>query len=149
VDAEDTSPSGVALAYGGFWRRLLAALIDSLVFVVVNTAFQVLAGGADAAGLLGLAAGLAYEVGMTASRFQATLGKLALGLRVVDRDGRRLTVGRSLGRWAAKLLSAVLLGIGFLMIAVTRRKRGLHDMIAGTLVLRMAPDTGPAVRLPS
>ena len=62
---------------------------------------------------------------------------------------RRLTFANSLGRWAAKILSAVLLGIGFLMVAFTHRKRGLHDMLAGTLVVRMAPETGPATRLPA
>jgi uncharacterized RDD family membrane protein YckC len=149
MGAEDTSSVGVAVAYGGFWRRVGATIIDGLIFVVVNGLFYVGGTASEAASGLGIVAGILYEVGMTASRLQATLGKLALGLRVVDRDGRRLTVARALGRWLAKIVSALLLCIGYLMVAFTPRKRGLHDMLAGTLVLRMAPDTGPATKLPA
>ena len=69
------------------------------------------------------------------SAWQATIGKLALGIRVTDLDGARISFPRALGRYPAKYLSAVIFGIGFLMVAWTRRKQGLHDMIAGTLVL--------------
>jgi uncharacterized RDD family membrane protein YckC len=73
---------------------------------------------------------------MTASSCQATLGKMALGLKVVDADGRRLSVHHSVGRYLAKILSVLPLAAGYLMIGFTERKRGLHDMIGGTLVLR-------------
>ncbi|MSP48513.1 MAG: RDD family protein [Alphaproteobacteria bacterium] len=149
MNAEDTPPTDVAVAYGGFWRRVLAGIIDGIIFAVLNGLFHIGGGGVEAAGGLSALVGLLYEVGMTASRYQATIGKLALGLRVVDNEGRRLTFARSLGRWFAKILSALLFGIGFLMVAFTHRKRGLHDMLAGTLVLRMAPDTGPATKLPA
>lgn len=69
------------------------------------------------------------------SAWQATLGKLALGIRVTDMQGARISLPRALGRYPAKYLSAIVLGIGFLMVAWTRRKQGLHDMIVGTLVL--------------
>ena len=69
------------------------------------------------------------------STWQATPGKLALGIRVTDLHGTRISLPRALGRYPAKYLSAILFGIGFLMVAWTRRKQGLHDMIAGTLVL--------------
>jgi uncharacterized RDD family membrane protein YckC len=149
MSGEDPSSTGVAVAYGGFWRRVGATLIDGVLFAVLNGILVVGLGGPESAGGISVLAGIAYEAGMTASRHQATLGKLALGLRVVDSNGRRLTFGHALGRWLAKLVSALLLSIGFLMVAFTDRKRGLHDMLAGTLVLRMAPDTGPATRLPA
>ncbi|MGB3271206.1 MAG: RDD family protein [Rhodanobacter sp.] len=69
------------------------------------------------------------------SPWQATLGKLALGIRVTDMEGRRIGIGRALLRYLAKFLSAFILCIGFLMVAWTRRKQGLHDMLCGTLVL--------------
>jgi uncharacterized RDD family membrane protein YckC len=69
------------------------------------------------------------------SPWQATVGKLALGIRVTDMQGQRLTLGRALIRYPAMLLSQVILCIGYIMVAFTQRKQGLHDMIAGTLVL--------------
>lgn len=79
------------------------------------------------------------------SVWQATPGKLALGIRVTDMQGARISLPRALGRYPAKYLSAIILGIGFLMVGWTRRKQGLHDMIAGTLVLNgRAGDFKPA-----
>jgi len=69
------------------------------------------------------------------SNWQATVGKLALGIRVTDLQGNRISFLRALGRYPAKFLSYMTLCIGFLMVAWTPRKQGLHDMIAGTLVL--------------
>jgi uncharacterized RDD family membrane protein YckC len=69
------------------------------------------------------------------SAWQATLGKLALGIRVTDMQGRRISFPRALGRYPAKYLSTIILFIGFLMVAWTKRKQGLHDLIVGTLVL--------------
>ncbi|OOG48596.1 RDD family protein [Rhodanobacter sp. C01] len=69
------------------------------------------------------------------SAWQATVGKLALGIRVTDLQGNRISFPRALGRYPAKILSGIILCIGFLMVAWTQRKQGLHDMIASTLVL--------------
>ncbi len=69
------------------------------------------------------------------SVWQATIGKLALGIRVTDMQGARISFPRALGRYPAKYLSAFILCIGFLMVAWTQRRQGLHDLIASTLVL--------------
>ena len=69
------------------------------------------------------------------SAWQATVGKWVLGIRVTDLHGNRISIARALGRYPAKLLSYLILCIGFMMVAWTQRKQGLHDMIAGTLVL--------------
>ena len=69
------------------------------------------------------------------SAWQGTVGKLALGIRVTDMSGARITLPRALGRYPAKYLSTFVFGIGFLMVAWTRRKQGLHDLVVGTLVL--------------
>ena len=69
------------------------------------------------------------------SAWQATIGKLALGIRVTDMQGARISLPRAFGRYPAKYLSAFILCIGFLMVTWTQRKQGLHDMVVGTLVL--------------
>ncbi|HWU77736.1 MAG TPA: RDD family protein [Rhodanobacter sp.] len=69
------------------------------------------------------------------SAWQATVGKLALGIRVTDLQGNRISLPRALGRYPAKYLSVIILCIGFMMAGWTRRKQALHDMICSTLVL--------------
>jgi uncharacterized RDD family membrane protein YckC len=77
-----------------------------------------------------------YFAVMESSPLQGTVGKKVLGLYVSDIDGRRLTLGRAIGRTLAKFLSSMTLGIGYIMCGFTRKKQALHDMIAGCLVLR-------------
>ncbi len=81
----------------------------------------------------------AYFVLLESSRWQATVGKRVCRLRVTDLSGRRIGIGRALGRYLGKFVSALLLGIGFLMVGWTRRKQGLHDLMADTLVMRLRP----------
>jgi uncharacterized RDD family membrane protein YckC len=83
--------------------------------------------------------GWLYYALMESSSNQGTLGKMALGLTVTDQAGQRISFGRATGRFFAKILSAMILLIGFFMIGWTARKQGLHDMIAGTLVVKRAP----------
>jgi len=64
---------------------------------------------------------------------------MALGLIVTDMDGRRISVLRALGRYFAKFLSGLILFIGYIMVAFTDRKQGLHDLLASTLVVKGKP----------
>ncbi len=145
------------MQYGGFWIRLGAYLIDFvimipvafIIFAVTGTSFSEAAAGASTSvtDLLNFVVGIAYFVGFESSSWQATPGKKALGLIVTDSNGSRITVPRAIGRYFAKILSALILLIGFIMVAFTDRKQGLHDMIAGTLVVKGQPgmagvDTG-------
>ena len=66
------------------------------------------------------------------------MGKKVLGLRVTDLNGSRISFAKATGRHFGKILSGLILGIGFIMIAFTEQKQGLHDMLAGTLVLKGA-----------
>ena len=77
-----------------------------------------------------------YFALMESSTWQATLGKKALGLEVTDLEGKRIGFGRASGRFFGKILSALILWIGFIMAGFTERKQALHDMLAGTLVIR-------------
>ena len=150
------APAG-ASPYSGFWIRFVAHLIDSAVInIVIAPVAIVLFGGYFAthhldqnqppdAGFFVLVAlfiiigGLAvwfYEALMTSSSKQGTLGKMAFRIKVTDLNGARISFGRASGRFFAKMVSSMTFTIGFLMAAFTERKQALHDMIAGTLVLR-------------
>jgi len=78
---------------------------------------------------------LLYWPWMESSSRQATLGKRALDIVVTDTDGRRVSFARAAGRNLAKIASYMIYGVGFIMIAFTKKKQGLHDMIASTLVV--------------
>jgi len=144
----------------GFWRRLAALFIDSMVvgfayYLVLIVCVVVLGvggsllmrGGNDAEGMAAMFGMMAlvyllypvisatYYVGFESSGKQATLGKMAVGIKVTDIDGRRLTLGRALLRWLAVMLNYLTLYIGYLIAAFTERKQGLHDMAVGTLVV--------------
>lgn len=82
----------------------------------------------------------AYCVLTESSTLQATLGKRALGLRVADLNGRRLKVGRAIGRYLAHMISAIPWLLGFVMVGFTTKKQALHDFLAGTVVV-VADDT--------
>jgi uncharacterized RDD family membrane protein YckC len=145
----NAQPAGQAqVAYGGFWLRLVAYIIDAIVLSVVVGIIAAIVGvklfdteNPEAAfdptlNLVSLVISWLYFALMESSERGATLGKMAVGLRVVSSSGQRLSFLNATGRYFAKLLSALILCIGFLMIAFTDRKRGLHDMIAGTLVVK-------------
>jgi len=70
------------------------------------------------------------------SAFRATPGKLVIGLKVTTHEGRRVSFLRATLRHFAKILSVLPLCFGYLLIAFTPKKQGLHDMIAGCLVVR-------------
>ncbi|RLK51687.1 putative RDD family membrane protein YckC [Alkalispirillum mobile] len=144
-------PAGVA-GYGGFWRRVLAAILDALIIGVPLALVQgaitpgiydeQLTAEAARADLIWSVVNIliwwGYSAGMHSSVYQATLGKMIMGMYVTDTAGARISFARATGRYFAEILSAMLLLIGYLMVAFTRRKQGLHDIIAGTLVLRRA-----------
>ena len=87
-------------------------------------------------GLLVLLAGnWIYHTMMESSRHQGTLGKMALGVKVTDLNGNRISFARANGRFFGKWLSGAIMNIGYLMAAFTEKKQALHDTLAGTLVV--------------
>ncbi|MBU6427738.1 MAG: trypsin-like peptidase domain-containing protein, partial [Cyanobacteria bacterium REEB65] len=136
----------------GFWIRSWAGVLDSLVLCILVTfwfGFQRLF-RPDAYPTLAtfeiaeVAATIGYLVFFLGD---GTVGMWLCGLRAVRADGGRVSLGRSFGRYLATSLSFAVLGIGFLLIAFRPDKRALHDLLAGTRVVR-APKTawGPAAR---
>ncbi len=77
-----------------------------------------------------------YYALMQASAKQATVGKMALGLKVTDIEGNRLDFGKSLVRELCKIISSAILMIGYIMAGFTEKKQALHDIIPGTLVVK-------------
>lgn len=146
--------------YGGFWIRVLAQLLDIvLVGLVIVPIGLVIAGSAMAAVvhlgpnpapeqvlpiilpmffiLIPVILGICwlYDAITTSSKMEGTVGKRIVSVRVTDLNGRRIGFGRASGRFFAKFLSQFLY-IGYIMVAFTEKKQGLHDMIAGTLVMK-------------
>jgi uncharacterized RDD family membrane protein YckC len=78
-----------------------------------------------------------YYALLESSNWQGTVGKKALGLIVTDLDGRRVSFARATGRFFSRLITGLVpLMIGYILAGITAKKQALHDMIAGTLVLR-------------
>ena len=129
--------------YAGFWKRFAAGFIDYLITAVLGGmagAILVLIYGAleGAEGIIlaaGLLASWIYFAAFESSSRQASLGKMALGIKVTDLNGRRVGFGRATGRHFGKFISIFILYIGLIMIAFTQKKQGLHDMMAGCLVV--------------
>jgi uncharacterized RDD family membrane protein YckC len=155
ASASSYPPAAQAVGYGGFWIRVLAALIDGVIVRVVAAPVALIFGGLGMAGMmtglphvglgilgggvtiiLVLFGGWLYEALMESSSYQATIGKMILGMKVTDLYGKRISFGRATGRHFAKILSGMMLCIGFIMVGLTERKQGLHDLLAGTLVRR-------------
>jgi len=77
-----------------------------------------------------------YYTFMESSKYQASIGKIVLGLKVTDTNGNKLDFTKALVRNLSKIISSMILLIGYLMAAFTEKKQALHDMIAGTLVVK-------------
>jgi uncharacterized RDD family membrane protein YckC len=127
--------------YAGFWIRFVAIFIDTLIlgaiqFVVATVLYGGIlntTGNFGFSGFMGLL-GAVYYIGMESSSLQATVGKMAVGIRVGDHEGNRITIPNAVGRYFAKILSALILLFGFIMVAWDKENQGLHDKLASTYV---------------
>lgn len=138
------TPAWGAVNYAGFWIRFVAGFIDGFVLLIPRFIITlVLIGmqlGSEAVGLFSVIFTVViywlYYAAMEGSTTQATLGGMALGLKVTDENGNRIGFGHASGRFFGKLVSWIILGIGFIMVGFTARKQGLHDIMAHTLVVK-------------
>lgn len=120
--------------YAGFWRRFLAYVLDALLLLVVT--FAILGMKGFFMPFLPLIIGWLYYTLMESSKYQATLGKIALSMKVTDMNGKRVSFARATGRYFGRILSGLILCVGYLMIVWTKQKQSLHDKLAHTLVVR-------------
>jgi uncharacterized RDD family membrane protein YckC/Tfp pilus assembly protein PilE len=127
--------TSVVPLYAGFWRRASAVILDGLVVAIPNVLIHLSLPDRPLRLLASVILGCAYYAGFHSSSLQATPGKGVFGIKVTDTEGRRISLGRAIGRYFASWLSFLVLGIGFLMAAFTQRRQALHDMICGTLVV--------------
>jgi uncharacterized RDD family membrane protein YckC len=154
------------IGYAGFWIRVVATIIDSIIvgvpflivfFIAEGSAITTYANCLNSAAatgtlpttcegsffgsigyfeLIGLVVELAYFVVLW-SQFGGTLGQRMLGLHVVEAaTGRNIGIGRAIGRFAGYVISGVALDIGFIWVAFDPQKQGWHDKIASTFVVR-------------
>ena len=124
--------------FAGFWVRLFAFWLDSVVLGLVfgPVAWATGVSGWDKAHPTAtLWIMWLYFTLMGSSRWQGSVGKKVLNIRVEDEHGGRISLLRAAARNLAKYLSAALLFIGVLMIPFTKRKQGLHDLIARCVVV--------------
>ena len=146
--------------FAGFWLRVAAYIIDYFVLGSVLAALMVFIGLAmglttaifydmeDQAnqvvivtlsailGIMGLAASWLYYAVLESGSYQGTLGKMLLNLKVTDLEGEQISFSRATGRFFGKFLSSFIIYIGYIMIGLTEKKQGLHDILAGCLVVR-------------
>ncbi len=146
------SASGVVFA--GFWLRFAAAIVDGLIiylpFKIVGAVLQYLVAQSSSnssakAGiavlgcgisLIQLVAGWLYFAKMESSPKMATIGKSVCGIKVTDMQGAPISFGTASGRYFGKIVSAIILYVGFMMAGWTQKKQALHDIMASTLVVK-------------
>ncbi|HWN38781.1 MAG TPA: RDD family protein [Gammaproteobacteria bacterium] len=128
-------------SYAGFWRRFAAYAIDYLLLwlasaalIITATLAGILPDRAPQLSAIVLVGYFLYCSLLESSRWQATVGKHLLGLKVTSHRGERIGFGRAAARFVAKLLSGLTLCLGYLLFFFTKRRQALHDLIAGTLV---------------
>jgi uncharacterized RDD family membrane protein YckC len=115
LESSGFDPGNDAATVGLFASIMAAILLIQIVFWVLQ---------------------ILYHSFMESSKFQGSVGKLALGLKVTDLDGNKVEFGKALVRNLSKIVSSYIAFIGYLMAAFTDKKQALHDMIASTLVVK-------------
>ena len=153
--AVGSAPAG--FVPGGFWIRFVASFIDGIIVGIISNIPMIIVGvmiglgsaaaGADPAASSMMITVFAWVFGICAGFFYygwfyknkgATPGKMLLGLQVVNENtGERIGYGTTfLREYIGKFIAALILMIGFIMAGLRQDKRGLHDMLAGTRVMR-------------
>lgn len=160
ITLDDIQKGQKDLIYSGFWRRFAAALIDGIILQVVSTVVQAAlgmgsasffnigqnAGRGDFSGLsstlflmviVSVVMNWLYAAFLESSEKQATIGKMALGIQVIDATTLgRVSFGQATARHFGKIISGLILLIGYLMMLWDDRSQTLHDKMAGTLIVK-------------
>jgi uncharacterized RDD family membrane protein YckC len=119
--------------YASFWQRFLALILDLILIGIVSSILSAIIPALSS--IFRVLVGGGYYIYMNSSEYQATFGKMALGIKVTDLKGNRITPSVAAIRYVASIVSAAILLVGYIMAAFTEKKQALHDIIAGTLVL--------------
>ena len=118
--------------YAGFWQRFLAGIIDSIILIVIEVIliFIPIIGW-----ILSLFVTWLYFAIQHSSTKQATFGMRALDIKITNENHGKIGFWRATGNFYLTVISALLVFIGFLMIAFTSRKQGFHNLISRTLCI--------------
>lgn len=130
---ENFNPIEPRLEYASFGERLAAHLLDALIITLPSY-------------LLPIIFPWLYNALLESSKSGATVGKSVMGIRVTDMNGERIGFGPATGRFFGKILSVLTFFIGYFLMLFNTRRQTLHDMMAGTIVIRK--DTGLPSRPP-
>ncbi|MDE5090458.1 MAG: RDD family protein, partial [Trichodesmium sp. St18_bin3_1_1] len=130
--------------YAGFWMRLAADLIDKTIIIIGSIIVDFIINDVtvDEAEFMArilvfyIIAGFIYCPVMDSSKTQGTFGKMLMGIKVTDLQRRRISFDKATKRHSSKFFSYLTLGIGFILASFNKRKRALHDIISGCLVIR-------------
>ena len=151
--------------YAGFWLRFVAWVIDKIILGIIQwiiivpilaavgfastfslSDFQnvedaaamvaIIMSGVAIIAVVMAAVGILYHSFFESSKTQGSLGKMALGLIVIDTEGQKLTFGKAAVRNLCKIISDITMSIGYIVAGFTDKKQALHDLIAGTLVVK-------------
>jgi len=139
------------MQYAGFWKRTLASIIDSvitstgsililLLLILLCNSEKQYSIALTIWYILAVVIVWLYYTLMESSSYQGTVGKMFLGIKVTDLNGNRIGFGRATGRHFGKFVSGLILSVGFIMVAFTQKKQGLHDIMAGCLVVNRWPE---------
>ncbi|MCX6180479.1 MAG: RDD family protein [Bacteroidetes bacterium] len=155
LDAHEFETQEVAThRFAGFGIRFLAVIIDAILLFILQIIMQLVFFGKvisfdpkaameaqrESLGMyilyniVAIGIGFLYTTLMIASVKQATLGKMAVGIRVGKENGDKLTFINAVGRYFATFISAIIIGIGYLMVLWDKKKQSLHDKMASTYV---------------
>jgi len=158
--------------YAGFWLRFVAWFIDVILLGIVawiiitpilaaigfasHFSFSDFQNTEDIASLIAVLSAMIgiswatnevlkvlYHSFMESSKYQGSVGKMALGLIVTDLQGKKLDFGKALIRNLCKIISNLTFTIGYIMAGFTEKQQALHDLIAGTLVVKKQPELSP------
>ncbi len=138
------------LTYAGFWMRFMASFIDGLIILAIGfamtTAFVWYVGhdavrsNAHTVGnfirLIFITVAWIYCCMLESGSQQSTIGKRLLGLKVTDLSGNQISFGRATGRHFGKIISQLILMIGYVMMVFTPNNQCLHDLMAGCVVVK-------------
>jgi uncharacterized RDD family membrane protein YckC len=123
------------LEYAGFWIRLVAFIIDRIILGAIGFALGIVVTNVFELFLLQILVQAVYSIAFWVGQ-GATPGKMAVGIKVVMTNGEPIELGAACLRYVGYFFSGLIFGIGYLMIAFSSEKKGLHDNIANTVVVK-------------
>jgi uncharacterized RDD family membrane protein YckC len=157
-------PQAIKVTYAGFWWRVLSHLIDNIIISFAGSIFILPIFGIFGISLfsmkrsgydfedaeilvpiilmyisiiiISIVINWLYYAIMESSKNQGTIGKLVLKIKVTDCEGNRISFSRATGRYFGKILSGMILMIGYIMAGLTEKKQALHDILANCYVMK-------------